>query len=99
MTDTQPSCSVEGESDRVPNTFKEITGLPQTARWKTASDKEIASLEEHDVFSLVPITSIPAGHKVAGTRWKLKIKVDSIYKGRLVVKRFLQILNMNVTPQ
>ena len=35
-------------------------GLPQAARWKVVSDKEIASLEKHGVFKLVPI---PSGKK------------------------------------
>ena len=39
-TNTQPSCSGGGESDRVLNAFKEAVGLPQAAHWKTASDKE-----------------------------------------------------------
>ena len=60
MTNTQLCCSGGGELDRVPSTFKEAMGLPQAARWKTASDKEIASLEKHGVFDLVPITSVPA---------------------------------------
>ena len=30
-------------------------GLPQAARWKTISDKEIACLKKHGVFNLVPI--------------------------------------------
>ena len=72
-------------------------GLPQAARWKTASDKEITSLEERGVFNLVPITSVPAGHKVVGTRWVWKIKADSTYKGRLVVQGFSQSLCMSVT--
>ena len=40
---------------------------------------------------LVPITSVPAGHNIFGTRKMFKIKASSIYKGRLVVQRFLQI--------
>ena len=67
-TNTQPSCSGGGESDCVQNTFKEAMGLSQAARWKTASDKEIASLEKHGVLKLVSIASVPAGHKVVGTR-------------------------------
>ena len=63
MTNTQPSCSGGGKSDRVPNTFKEAMGLPQAARWKTASDKDIASLEKQGVFDLILITSVPAGLK------------------------------------
>ena len=47
-------------------------GLLQVARWKTASVKEIAGLEKHVVLNLVPITSVPAGHKVVGTVWAFK---------------------------
>ena len=83
ITNTQSSCSGREESDRVPSTFKEAMGLPQAASWKTASDKEIATLEKHGVFDLVQITSVPVGHKVVGTRWVLKIKADSTFKGRL----------------
>ena len=55
-TNTQLSCSGGGESNRVPNTFNEAVGLPQAAHWKTASDKEIESLEKHGVLNLVLIT-------------------------------------------
>ena len=89
ITNTQPSCSRGGESDRVMNIFKEAMSLPQAARWRTASDKEIASLRKHGVFNLVPITSVPLGHKVVDTSWVLKIKTDSTYEGRLVVQEFL----------
>ena len=44
-------------------------GRSMAARWKTVSDKEIASLEKYGTFYLVPITLIPAGHKVVGTRY------------------------------
>ena len=36
ITNTQPGCSGGGESDRIPNTFEEIMGLPQSARCKEA---------------------------------------------------------------
>ena len=68
MTNTQSSCSGEGQSNRILKTFKEAMCLPHVARWKTASDKRIASLEKYGVFELVPVTSIPAVHKAVGTR-------------------------------
>ena len=34
MTNTQPSCSGGGESDRILNTLKEAMDLPQAARFK-----------------------------------------------------------------
>ena len=72
-----PICSGEEELDRIPNTFKEAIVLPQAARWKVVSDKVIASLERRGDVELIPITSVPAGHKVVGTRWMFKIKVDT----------------------
>ena len=71
--------------EQIPNTFKETMTPPQAARWKVASDKEIASLKKHGAYELVPITSVPNGRKVGGTRWVYKIKADGVYKGRLVV--------------
>ena len=68
----QLSCSGGGESDRAPNTVTGAMGLPQVARWKAEPDKKISSLEKHGVFKLVPIASVPAGHKVASTRWVLR---------------------------
>ena len=65
--------------------------LSQAVRWKVASDKEIASLEKHGVYELVPITSVPNGRKVVGTRWVYKIKADGVYKCRLVVLRWSQV--------
>ena len=80
MANTQPNYSEAGESDRVPNTFKEAMGFPQAACWMAASDKETTCLEKHGVFKLVPIA-----------RWVVKIKVKCIYKGRLGVQGVLQI--------
>ena len=51
-------------------------GLPQAARCKAASDKDIASLEKRGVYELVPFTAVPAGQRVVDTRWVNKIKAD-----------------------
>ena len=50
-----------GEKDKkqIPNTFKEAVTLSQAARWKVPSDNEIANLEKHGVYELIPITSVP----------------------------------------
>ena len=56
------------KKEYIPSTFKEAMTLPQAAHLKVASDKEIASLKKHDVYELVPITSVPNGRKVVGTR-------------------------------
>ena len=74
MTNAQPSFSGGGKSNRILNTFKEAMDLPQAARLKEALNKDIASLENHVVFGLVQIASVPAGHKVVSIRWVLKLR-------------------------
>lgn len=52
----------------VPNTYKEAMDLPQAQEWRNAVDEDIASLKQHNVHDLGPITSVPLGHKVIGSR-------------------------------
>ena len=85
MYNTQSSCSVGGELNRIPTTFKEVMGVPQAVSWKAATDKEIASLKKRGVFELVPIDLVPAGHLIIGNRRVFKIEADNTYKSRLVV--------------
>ena len=75
----------------IPNTFKEAMTLPAKAHWKAASDKEVASLKKNNVYTLVPATAVPAGHKIIGSRWVYKVKADISYKGRVVVLGWGQV--------
>ena len=54
--------------------------LPTKAQWKTASDKKMASLKKNNVYTLLPATSVPAGHKIIGSRWVYKVKADNSRK-------------------
>ena len=84
-TATIQSCSAGENAEITPNTFKEVMPLPAKAQRKAASDKEMASLKKNNVCTLLPATSVPAGHKIIGGRWVYKVKVDNSHKGRLVV--------------
>ena len=77
--------SVGEKMEVIPNTSKEAMTLPAKAHWKAASDKEVASLKKNNVYTLVPATAVPAGHKIVGSRWVYKVKADKSYKGRVVV--------------
>ena len=67
------------------NTLKEAMTLPTKAQWKAAPDKEVASLKRNKVYTLLPMTAVPTGHKIIGSRWVYKVKADNPYKGRVVV--------------
>ena len=86
-TNTQLQTRSEGEKKAriVPNTFTEARKLPEAALWEAVEDKEIASLIKHQVYDLVPITSVPAGSKIIGSRWVYKIKADDTHKAKVVV--------------
>ena len=75
----------------IPNTFKEAMTLPAKAHWKAAPNKEVASLKKNKVYTLVPATAVPAGHKIVGSRWVYKVKADKSYKGRVVVLGWGQV--------
>lgn len=52
----------------VSNTFKEVRKLPEATFWEAAEDNEMASLIKHEVYDLIPITSVPARSKLIGSR-------------------------------
>ena len=59
--------------------------LPTKEQRKAAWDKETASLKKNNVYTLLPATSVPAGHKIIGSRWVYKVKADNSHKGCVVV--------------
>ena len=62
----------------------------QRKQWLGANDKEIKSLREHEVYDLVPITGVPKGKKIIGSRFVFKQKADNRFKARLVVQGYVQ---------
>ena len=59
--------------------------------WKAASDKEMKSLQDLKVYTLVPRSEVPPGQKVIGSKWAYKVKVDNTHKARLVAKGWSQV--------
>ena len=83
--------SVGEKMEVIPNAFKEAMTLPAEEHWKAASDKEVASLKKNDLYTLVPASAVPAGHKIIGSRWVYKVKVDKSCRGRVVVLGWGQV--------
>ena len=68
-TNTQMHSGSEGEKVKtIPNTFKEAMRLPEAKMWKAASDKEMKSLQDLKVYTLVPRFEAPTGQKVIGSK-------------------------------
>ena len=73
----------ERRAIKIPGTFNEAITSPKGKQWKVAMDKEMSSLVKHQVYKLVPITSVPKGDKILGTRFAFKRKVDGSFKASL----------------
>ena len=65
--------------------------LPEAELWKEAAQKEIKSLQDLKVCSLVPISYVPKGQNVFGSKWVFKVKTDNTYKARLVAQGWNQV--------
>jgi len=87
--------------DMTPGGWKEAMQSPEAEKWKTAADKEMASIAELEVYDLVTRASVPRGQIVVACKWVFKIKTDengavTVYKARLTPKGFMQREGINV---
>lgn len=77
---------------QTPTTFKEAVSSADKPKWKKAMDAEVKSLEDNDVWDLVPL---PPGRKCVGSKWVYKMKTGEDgqvqrYKARLVAQGYTQ---------
>ena len=75
---------------QTPRTHNDAINSPEHKEWKVAIVKEMNSLKEHQVYELVPITSVPKDNKIIGSRFVFKQKTDGRFKARLVVQGYVQ---------
>ena len=84
--------SQETADDPEPVTVDDALLSPNKQRWKNAMDKEMQSIHENDVWSLVPL---PSNRKAIGCKWVFKKKIGSDgsierYKAQLVAQGYAQ---------
>ena len=61
--------------------------LPARAELKTAADKKSASLvKSNNIYTLLPATTVPSGHKIDGSGWICKLKAGNMKKKRVVAQ-------------
>ena len=73
-----------------PTNYEEAMMSPDSAKWVEAMKSEMGSMYENKVWTLV---DLPNDRQAIENKWILKRKTDTdssvtIYKGRLVAKRF-----------
>lgn len=90
VTSNATSPLVPPASIPTPNTFRQAMQSPFAGKWKAAMEKELLSLQEHEVADLVSVDTLPRGASPVGSRWVFKVKPDGTFKARLVVQGFGQ---------
>ena len=60
--------AVKTTQPNVPRIFQEAMKMSDADIWRGAAEKEIESLQDLNVYKLVP-RSVPPGQKVIGTKW------------------------------
>ena len=75
----------------IPNTYEEAVQSLEADNWKEAMDDEINSLQENEMYMIVPL---PKDKQAVGGRWVYTVKVgpggEQQYKARYVAKGFTQ---------
>ena len=59
--------------------------------WREAAEKEIKSLQDLNVYKLVPRSTVPPGQKVIGTKWVFEVKTNQTYDARVVAQGWNQV--------
>ena len=58
----------------VPRNFQKAMKMSDADLWREAAEKEIKSLQDLNVYKLVPRSTVPPGQKVTGTKLVFKVK-------------------------
>ena len=74
------------EDFQTPETYKQATTGPERSKWIPSIEDETKSLQNRDVFKVIPKSSIPSDAKVLKAKWVFKRKQDGRFKSRYTVK-------------
>ena len=83
--------SVKITQPNAPETFQKAMKLLDSELWRAAAKKEMDSLEDLQVYKLVPRSTVPPGTRVYKSRWVFKVKADNPHKAHLVVGGWGQV--------
>ena len=78
--------AVKTTQPTVPRIFQEAIKMSDADLWRDAAETEINSLQDLNVYKLVPRSTVPTGQTVSGTKWVFKVKEDQTYTARLVAQ-------------
>ena len=70
----------------IPTSHADATDSPQRKDWQKVIEKETTGPTANEVYDLVPITGVPKGQTIIGSKFVLKQKADDQFKAQLLVQ-------------
>ncbi len=68
---------------------------PDSDLWSAAVNDELRSLQEREVYELIPRGDVPEGRQIMTGKWVLVTKHDGRRKARLVARGFQQVYGLD----
>jgi hypothetical protein len=83
-----------------PNSWREMQKSTHVAKWQLACDEEMDSLRKLNCWQVVPLSSVPPGTPIMGSRWTFKAKTDqhggiTRLRARFVCQGFSQVKDVS----
>ena len=83
--------AVKTKQSNVPKCSPDAIKVADAILWRVAAQNEITSMQDHNVYSVVPRSAVPPRTDVISSKWILKIKPNITYKARLVPQGWNQV--------
>ena len=79
-----------------PNTYTDMRKSTDVSEWQKACDVEMTKLRALDCWTVIPVSQVPPGTPIMGSRWTFKLKTDAEgnttrYRSRFVCQGFSQV--------
>ena len=77
-----------------PETYNDAFNHPDKRhrdQWRNAINKELSSMTEHNVWTVIKRNTMPEGRRCVKSKWIFDVKRDGRYKARLVACGYSQI--------
>ena len=81
----------------VPQKLRDVMKLADPDLWRVAAENEIKSLQDLNVYSLVPRSTVRPGKQVVSIKWVFRIKPKKTYKARLVAQGWNKVRDRTAT--
>ena len=83
-----------------PNSWSEMRKSTHAAKWQIACDEEMESLRNLNCWQVVPLSAVPPGTPIMGSRWTFKAKTDqhgeiTRLRARFVCQGFSQVKDVS----